>query len=119
MNRRVSKTIYLGSVAIGGGAPIAVQSMTKTDTRDAKATIRQIKELQEYGCEIIRAAVPDMEAADAIVDIKKGIKIPLVADIHFDYRLALAALKGGVDGLRLNPGNIGDHAQIKQVVLAA
>ncbi len=119
MNRRISKTIHLGSVPIGGGAPIAVQSMTKTDTRDAKATIRQIKELQEYGCEIIRAAVPDMEAAAAIVDIKKGIKIPLVADIHFDYRLALAALKGGVDGLRLNPGNIGEPEKIKKVVLAA
>jgi (E)-4-hydroxy-3-methylbut-2-enyl-diphosphate synthase len=119
IKRRKSKKIFLGDVAIGGGAPIAVQSMTKTDTRDAKATIRQIKELQEYGCEIIRAAVPDMEAADAIVDIKKGIKIPLVADIHFDYRLALAALRGGVDGLRLNPGNIGEPEKIKKVVLAA
>jgi (E)-4-hydroxy-3-methylbut-2-enyl-diphosphate synthase len=117
--RRVSKAVSIGGVTVGGGAPIAVQSMTKTDTRDAKATIRQVKELKEYGCEIIRVAVPDMEAADAIVDIKKGIKIPLVADIHFDYRLALAVLKGGVDGLRLNPGNIGEPAQIKKVVLAA
>ncbi len=119
MNRRVCKTIHIGSVAIGGGAPISVQSMTKTDTRDAKATVRQIKELQEYGCEIIRVAVPDAQAAAAIVDIKKGIKIPLVADIHFDYRLALAALKSGADGLRLNPGNIGEAEKIKKVVLAA
>ncbi|MGD0794245.1 MAG: flavodoxin-dependent (E)-4-hydroxy-3-methylbut-2-enyl-diphosphate synthase [Dehalococcoidales bacterium] len=119
INRRTSKTIYIGDVAIGGGAPIAVQSMTKTDTRDVKATVRQIKELQEYGCEIIRVAVPDALAAEAIVDIKRGIKIPLVADIHFDYRLALAALKSGADGLRLNPGNIGEPEKVKKVVLAA
>jgi (E)-4-hydroxy-3-methylbut-2-enyl-diphosphate synthase len=119
IRRRKSKTIYIGSVAIGGGAPIAVQSMTKTDTRDAKATVRQIKELQEYGCEIIRVAVPDAQAAAAIVDIKKGIDIPLVADIHFDYRLALAALKSGADGLRLNPGNIDEPEKVKKVVLAA
>jgi (E)-4-hydroxy-3-methylbut-2-enyl-diphosphate synthase len=117
--RRISKAIDIGGVTVGGGAPIVVQSMTRTDTRDAKATIRQVKQLQEYGCEIIRVAVPDAEAAAAIGDIKKGIKIPLVADIHFDYRLALAALKGGVDGLRLNPGNIGQPEQIKKVVLAA
>jgi (E)-4-hydroxy-3-methylbut-2-enyl-diphosphate synthase len=119
IKRRKSKTIHIGSVPVGGGFPITVQSMTKTDTRDVKATVRQIKELQEYGCEIIRVAVPDMEAARAIVDIKKKIKIPLVADIHFDYRLALAALEGGVDGLRLNPGNIGEPEKIKKVVLAA
>jgi (E)-4-hydroxy-3-methylbut-2-enyl-diphosphate synthase len=119
IRRRVSKPINIGGVTIGGGAPITVQSMTKTDTRDAKATVRQIKQLQEYGCEIIRVAVPDMEAANAIVDIKKEIKIPLVADIHFDYRLALAALQNGVDGLRLNPGNIGEPEKIKKVVLAA
>jgi (E)-4-hydroxy-3-methylbut-2-enyl-diphosphate synthase len=119
IKRRVSKTINIGNVAIGGKAPITVQSMTKTDTRDSKATIRQIKELQEYGCEIIRVAVPDAEAADAIVDIKRGIGIPLVADIHFDYRLALAALEAGVDALRLNPGNIGDPEKIEKVVLAA
>jgi (E)-4-hydroxy-3-methylbut-2-enyl-diphosphate synthase len=119
IKRRISKTIHIGDVAIGGKAPITVQSMTKTDTRDSKATVRQIKELQEYGCEIIRVAVPDAEAADAIVDIKRGIRIPLVADIHFDYSLALAALEAGVDGLRLNPGNIGDPEKIKKVVLAA
>jgi (E)-4-hydroxy-3-methylbut-2-enyl-diphosphate synthase len=118
-SRRISKQISIGGVKVGGGAPITVQSMANTDTRDAKATIRQIKELESYGCEIIRVAVPDMEAATALKKIKKGIKIPLIADIHFDYRLALAALESGVDGFRLNPGNIGDRDQIKQVVLAA
>ena len=117
--RRISKQINIGGVKVGGGAPITVQSMANTDTRDVMSTIRQIKELEEYGCEIIRVAVPDMEAAQALKKIKKGIKIPLIADIHFDYRLALAALESGVDGFRLNPGNIGDRAQIKQVVLAA
>jgi (E)-4-hydroxy-3-methylbut-2-enyl-diphosphate synthase len=119
INRRISKAINLGGVTIGGGAPIVVQSMTKTDTRDAKATIRQIKQLTEIGCEVIRCAVPDMEAARALVDIKKGTKIPLVADIHFDYRLALESLRSGVDGLRLNPGNIGEPDKVKKVALAA
>lgn len=96
-----------------------VQSMTKTDTRDIAATVRQINELEEYGCEIIRCAVPDAEAARALSEIKKRIKIPLVADIHFDYRLALMALESGADGLRLNPGNIGEPDKIKKVVLAA
>jgi (E)-4-hydroxy-3-methylbut-2-enyl-diphosphate synthase len=117
--RRISKTIHIGDVTIGGGNPIVVQSMTKTDTRDARATIDQIIELQDYGCELVRVAVPDIQAAEAIVDIKKGIKIPLVADIHFDYRLALAAVKAGADGLRLNPGNIGEADEIKKVALAA
>jgi (E)-4-hydroxy-3-methylbut-2-enyl-diphosphate synthase len=117
--RRTSNQIQIGGVKIGGGAPVIVQSMTNTDTRDIMSTIRQIKELEEFGCELIRVAVPDMEAAKALKKIKKGIKIPLVADIHFDYRLALAALESGVDGFRLNPGNIGDRAQIKQVVLTA
>jgi len=119
IKRRVSKAIKIGGVAVGGGAPISVQSMTKTDTRDARATIRQIKELAEYGCELIRVAVPDAEAADALVKIKRGIAIPLIADIHFDYRLALAALEAGVDGLRLNPGNIGEADKVKTVALAA
>lgn len=119
IKRRLSKQINIGNVPVGGGAPIAVQSMTKTDTRDVKATVRQIKELQECGCEIIRCAVPDAEAAKALVDIKKLIKIPLVADIHFDYRLALMALEAGVDGLRLNPGNISEPDKVKKVVLAA
>ncbi len=111
--------MHIGNVTIGGGAPIAVQSMTNTDTRDARSTINQIKELEEYGCEIIRVAVPDTEAAKALPRIKKGISIPLVADIHFDYRLALEAIKSGVDALRLNPGNIGNPEEVKKVVLAA
>ena len=118
-SRRVSKQIQIGGVKIGGGAPVVVQSMANTDTRDVKSTVRQIKQLEQYGCELIRVAVPDMQAAEAIEYIKKGIKIPLIADIHFDYRLALAALASGVDGFRLNPGNIGDREQIKKVVLAA
>ncbi len=117
--RRVSKAINIGKVTVGGNAPIVVQSMTKTDTRDVRATIDQIKELEEYGCEIIRVAVPDAAAARAIAAIKKGISIPLIADIHFDYRLALAALKAGCDGLRINPGNIGEAERVKAVVLAA
>jgi (E)-4-hydroxy-3-methylbut-2-enyl-diphosphate synthase len=119
VNRRISKRINIGNVAIGGGAPIVVQSMTKTDTRDVKATLRQVKELEAAGCEIVRLAVPDAAAARALVDIKKGSKVPLVADIHFDYRLALAALEAGVDGLRLNPGNIGEPDKVKKVALAA
>jgi (E)-4-hydroxy-3-methylbut-2-enyl-diphosphate synthase len=119
IKRRISKQINIGSIPVGGTAPISVQSMTKTDTRDVKATVRQTKELQEIGCEIIRCAVPDAQAAEALVDIKKQIKIPLVADIHFDYRLALMALEAGVDGLRLNPGNIGEKDKVKKVALAA
>lgn len=117
--RRASKVINIGGVKIGGAGPIVVQSMTKTDTRDVKATVRQIRQLEECGCEIVRVAVPDVEAAQAIVDIKKGIRIPLIADIHFDYRLALEALKSGADGLRLNPGNIRNPEHIAKVVLAA
>jgi (E)-4-hydroxy-3-methylbut-2-enyl-diphosphate synthase len=119
MQRRISKEIRIGNVTVGGGAPIAVQSMTNTDTRDARSTVNQIAELEEYGCEIIRVAVPDMEAARALPRIKKDISIPLIADIHFDYRLALEAVKSGVDALRLNPGNIGNPEEVKKVVLAA
>jgi len=119
MKRRASKVIKVGGVDIGGAGPVVVQSMTKTDTRDVKATVNQIRQLEECGCEIARVAVPDMDAARAIVDIKKRIKIPLIADIHFDYRLALAALKSGADGLRLNPGNISDPEHIAKVVHAA
>ncbi len=118
-SRRMSRAIQIGGVTIGGGAPIVVQSMTKTDTRDARATIEQIKELEDGGCELVRVAVPDDAAARAIAAIKKGIKIPLVADIHFDYRLALTALEAGADGLRLNPGNIGEPGKVKAVALAA
>ncbi len=117
--RRVSKPIKIGDVTIGGRAPVVVQSMTSTDTRNARSTINQIKELEECGCEVIRVAVPDMEAVEALSKIKKGINIPLIADIHFDYRLALGALKAGVDALRLNPGNIGEPEKVKAVVLAA
>ena len=118
-NRRASKQIHIGRVAVGGSAPISVQSMCNTDTRDVAATVRQIEELQDVGCEIIRVAVPDAEAAAALPGIKRSIKIPLVADIHFDYRLALASIKAGVDALRLNPGNIGEASRVKAVVLAA
>jgi (E)-4-hydroxy-3-methylbut-2-enyl-diphosphate synthase len=117
--RRASKPIRIGNITIGGGAPIVVQSMTKTDTRDVAATTSQIHELEEYGCELIRVAVPDKEAAQALSSIKRAIHIPLIADIHFDYRLALAALKAGVDGLRLNPGNISQPEQIAAIVQAA
>ncbi|MFN2285907.1 MAG: flavodoxin-dependent (E)-4-hydroxy-3-methylbut-2-enyl-diphosphate synthase, partial [Anaerolineae bacterium] len=117
--RRISKPISIGGVVVGGGAPVTVQSMTNTDTRDAPATIRQIHALEEAGCEIIRVAVPDRAAADALPAIKQGIHIPLIADIHFDYRLALAALDAGVDGLRLNPGNIGSVERVQQVVRKA
>jgi len=118
-SRRISQPIQLGRVTIGGGAPIVVQSMTKTDTRDVSATVEQIRELEDCGCELVRVAVPDAEAARAISAIKKGIAIPLVADIHFDYRLALMALEAGADGLRLNPGNIGEPEKVKAVALAA
>ena len=117
--KRKSKPIRIGDVTVGGDSPVIVQSMTKTDTRDVMSTIRQVKELADCGCEIIRVAVPDMEAAQAIKKIKRGISIPLIADIHFDYRLALEAVKNGVDGLRLNPGNIGDPDKITKVVKAA
>jgi (E)-4-hydroxy-3-methylbut-2-enyl-diphosphate synthase len=119
MTRRTSKPLRIGKATVGGDAPIVVQSMTKTDTRDIPATINQIKELEDCGCEIVRVAVPDKEASESIAAIKKGVSLPIIADIHFDYRLALAALQAGVDGLRLNPGNIGDREQIALVVAAA
>lgn len=117
--RRESLKIHVGNVAIGGDAPIVVQSMTNTDTHDWKSTVEQIKRLEDRGCEIIRVAVPDMEAAKELQNIKKAISIPLIADIHFDYRLALEAIKSGVDGLRLNPGNIGGFEKVRKVTLAA
>ena len=119
IKRRTSRSLEIGSVTIGGGSPIAVQSMTKTDTRDVTATINQINELADAGCEIVRVAIPDMAAAAAIAEIKKGITIPLIADIHFDYRLALASVESGADGLRLNPGNIRDKEHVKLVVTTA
>lgn len=117
--RRTSKKIYVGSVPIGGDAPVIIQSMTTTDTRDALSTINQIKSLTEAGCDVVRVAVPDKEAASKLSEIKKNISIPLIADIHFDWRLALESIKQGVDALRLNPGNIGDHERVKEVVKAA
>ncbi len=117
--RRQSKQLSIGSIKVGGNAPISVQSMTKTDTRDAAATINQINRLKDYGCEIIRIAVPDDEAADALKTIIKASPIPVIADIHFDHRLALAALKAGIHGLRLNPGNIRKHEHVRKVVNAA
>ncbi len=119
MKRRRSRRVKIGKVAVGGGAPVSVQSMTKTDTSDIKATVKQIKELEREGCEIIRVAIPDKEAAKAIPKIKKRIKIPLIADIHFDYRLALEALENGADGIRINPGNIRDKKRIIQIVRKA
>jgi (E)-4-hydroxy-3-methylbut-2-enyl-diphosphate synthase len=119
MKRRKTRKVWVGKVAIGGGAPISVQSMTKTDTRDVSSTIRQIKKLEKAGCEIIRVAVPDMESASALPQIKRKINIPLVADIHFDYKLALKAVEFGVDKLRINPGNIGAKWKVEEIVKAA
>lgn len=116
---RPTRLVHKGQVPVGGGSPVSVQSMTNTDTRDAEATVAQIKRLEEAGCEIIRVAVPDMEAARQLGKIKSRIILPLVADIHFDYRLALAALDEGVDGLRINPGNIGERRRVEEVVKRA
>lgn len=116
MIRRKSRVINCGGVLIGGDNPIAVQSMTNTDTRDVKKTVDQIKLLESAGCDIVRLAVLDMDAAKAISDIKKQVDIPIIADIHFDYRLALESVNSGVDGLRINPGNIGDRDRVKKVV---
>ncbi len=115
-SRRVSRRIRLGNLFVGGGAPITVQSMTNTATADVEATVRQIKRLEDAGCEIVRVAVVDRKAARAITRIKAAIGIPLVADIHFDYRLALAAAEAGADGLRINPGNIGGATKVARVV---
>lgn len=114
--RKKTRRIMVGDVAVGGGAPISVQSMTNTKTDDVTATVRQIQQLAQAGCEIVRVAVPDQSAADAVPRIKKQITIPLIADVHFDYRLAIASAKGGADGLRFNPGNIGSPTHIKALV---
>ena len=114
--RHKTRQIKLGDLTIGGDAPVSVQSMCNTDTRDVAATLAQIEALQDARCEIIRCAVLDAEAADALAAIRKGCQIPLIADIHFDYKLALAAVENGVDGLRLNPGNIGDRWKVEEVV---
>lgn len=117
-NRKNTKKIKIGNIYIGGDSPISVQSMTNTDTRDAQSTIEQILKLESAGCDIVRIAVPDMTAAKNISKIKDAISIPLVADIHFDYRLALEAISQGVDAIRINPGNIGSEERTKQVVEA-
>ena len=114
--RKQKRIVNIGGVKTGGDNPVAIQSMCNTDTRDVKATVNQIHELENAGCEIIRVAVPDMVAAKAVADIKKQIHIPLVVDIHFDYRLALECMKNGADKVRINPGNIGDRDRVKQVV---
>ena len=119
IERRKTRQISIGSVKIGGNAPISVQSMTKTDTRDIRKTVHQIRRLEEAGCEIVRVAVVDEEAARAIAEIKKRIKIPLIADIHFHHQLALKAMESGTDGLRINPGNIGGRERLKAIVLEA
>lgn len=119
MDRKLTRKINIGDVSVGGDSPITVQSMTNTPTQDVRKTVDQILKLEEAGCDIIRAAVPDMEAAVAIGEIKKQIHIPLVADIHFDYRLAIKAMEGGVDKVRINPGNIGDRDRVEKVVKLA
>lgn len=117
--KKLTRQIHIGGVAIGGDAPCSVQSMCSTDTRDIPATVAQINELAEVGCEIVRCAVPDLEAALALSQIKRMSPIPVVADIHFDYKLALQVLEGGIDGLRLNPGNIGEKWKVAEIVASA
>jgi (E)-4-hydroxy-3-methylbut-2-enyl-diphosphate synthase len=119
MERRKTRQISIGPVKVGGDAPISVQSMTKPDTRDIRRTVHQIRRLEEAGCEIIRAAIVDEEAARAITEIKKKIRIPIIADIHFHPRLALRAMESGADGLRINPGNIGGRDRLKPIVAEA
>ena len=119
MNRRASRIVRIGNVPIGGGSPISVQSMTKTFTDDVAATVDQIRRLEKIGCEIVRCAVPDEKAALALSDIKEQIGIPLVADIHFQHKLALMALENGADALRINPGNIGNRDRVEEIAQAA
>jgi len=116
MERRITKEVHIGNRVIGGGNPILIQSMTNTKTEDVTATVAQIQKLTKAGCDIIRCAVPTMEAANALAEIKKQIEIPLVADIHFDYKLAIAAMENGADKIRINPGNIGSVDRVKAVV---
>lgn len=119
MERKITKEVFIKDKVIGGGHPILIQSMTNTKTQDVKATVAQILQLEKAGCDIIRCAVPDMEAAKALAQIKKEIHIPLVADIHFDYKLAIAAIEYGADKIRINPGNIGARERVLAVVNAA
>ncbi len=119
IQRKQTKEIVIGHCKIGGNNPVLIQSMTNTDTRNVAATVAQMQALQAAGCEMVRVAVPDAEAAKAIAEIKRQVSMPIVADIHFDYRLALLAMENGADKLRLNPGNIGDKERVKQVVTQA
>lgn len=119
IQRKLTKKVQVGDIFIGGDEPISIQSMTNTDTRNTEATVGQIKKLEEAGCEIVRVAIPDMEAAEKVHLIKQKIKIPLVCDIHFDYKLALECIKNGADKIRINPGNIGDIDRVKKVVNSA
>lgn len=119
MHREQTKIIKIGNRVIGGGNPILIQSMTNTRTEDVKATVLQIKSLEAAGCDIIRSTVPTIEAAKAIAEIKKEISIPLVADIHFDYKMAIAAIENGADKIRINPGNIGGKEKLREVVVCA
>jgi len=119
MIRKPTRKVKVGSIYVGGDSPISIQSMTNTDTRDVKSTLNQINKLDKIGCDIIRCAVPDMEASEALKIITKESRIPMVADIHFDYKLALESIKNGVDALRINPGNIGSMERVKMVAEAA
>ncbi|MBN2419595.1 MAG: flavodoxin-dependent (E)-4-hydroxy-3-methylbut-2-enyl-diphosphate synthase [Deltaproteobacteria bacterium] len=114
--RRATRQVFLGRLPIGGDAPVSVQSMTNTDTRDVEETVKQVNELKNAGCEIVRIAIPDEDASRAFAEIKAIVDVPLIADIHFDYRLAIAAIKGGADGIRINPGNIGDRQGIEKIL---
>lgn len=119
IERHPTRRVMVGDVPVGGGAPVSIQSMTNTPTSDVGATVAQIRALEDAGCDIVRVAVPDMEAAEALKSIKKQIRIPLVADIHFDYRLALKAMENGADKIRINPGNIGSRDRVREVVRMA
>ena len=112
----MTKQVNCGGVLIGGGAPVSIQSMTNVDTRDTDRLVRQIDELADAGCEIVRCAIPDMTAAESFGRARKRVRVPLVADIHFDYRLAIAAIENGADKIRINPGNIGSLDRVRAVV---
>jgi (E)-4-hydroxy-3-methylbut-2-enyl-diphosphate synthase len=115
IERKIKKVIKIGKERIGGSHPVLIQSMTNTDTKDIAATVSQIRELEAAGCKAVRIAVPDQESADAFGEIKKQVDIPLIADIHFDYRLAISAIKNGADKIRINPGNIGGEEKVKRI----
>jgi (E)-4-hydroxy-3-methylbut-2-enyl-diphosphate synthase len=118
-HRKRTKKVFVGSVPVGGGAPVSIQSMTNTPTKDAGSTLSQIRSLEQAGCDIVRVSIPDDESLVAFREIKSGSKIPVIADIHFDYKLALGAIDAGADGIRINPGNIGSRQKVRQVARAA